>query len=272
MRLKDRVALITGTASKIGIGYSIAMELSKEGAIVIVTDVSDTSDTADDILSAGGKADSIGMDVTDEVRVNEVVDEIYKRYGRIDILVNNAGICPFVPLLELTKDIWETTINVNLTGVFLCSMAVARQMVKNGHRGKIINISSMCVEHPAINQTPYAASKGGVYMLSKNMALELAPYYINVNSIAPAGMTTNIMKAGDDILDSLGRSDKKMSKAENTINMSEFRRRIPEEYLAIKEREILPYDIAHAALFLASNDSDHITGQTLYVNGFNFIC
>ncbi len=266
MRLKDKVALITGAASPIGIGYSISMEFAKEGAFVIAADISDPSGTVGDIKKMGLRSEPVMMDVSDEAQVNKSIKRILEDHGRIDILVNNAGICPFTPFLELTKDIWDITLDVNLTGVFLCSLAVARNMVENRLKGKIINISSMCVEYPSVNQTPYAASKGGVYMLAKNMALELAPYHINVNSIAPAGMATNIVQRGDQILDEIGRGDKKIKRSSlaDSKNMDKVQ-------FEGKDRPVCPYDIARAAVFLASEDAAQITGQTIFVNGFNFI-
>jgi NAD(P)-dependent dehydrogenase (short-subunit alcohol dehydrogenase family) len=265
-KLKGKVALVTGAASRAGIGYAIARELAAEGSYVIATDIRSPLHTAKEIAASGGAAAAMAMDVTNPEDVNRVMDEVWDQHGKLDILVNNAGICPFVPFLELTKEIWDLTIDVNLTGVFHCSQAAARRMIRYGQRGKIIIISSFCVEYPSPNQTHYAASKGGVYMLAKNMALELAPYYINVNSIAPGGVnSTNIASAGERILRDMGLPEKTAN------DMGALGQEIPSSEQSVLERNLIPYDIARAAVFLASADADHISGQTLFVNGFEHI-
>jgi NAD(P)-dependent dehydrogenase (short-subunit alcohol dehydrogenase family) len=266
VKLKDKICLITGTESKIGIGYRLAREYANEGALVAATDINVPEETVRDIENGGGQAFGLQLDVTKEEDIENAVLQLYEQFGRIDVLVNNAGVCPYVPLLDLSKEVWDITINVNLTGVFLLSLAVVKKMVEKKQQGKIVNIASMCVQHPAVNQTPYAASKAGVYMLTKNMALELADHRINVNALAPGGMGTNILKRGDEILEELGQRDRS-AKSGGDEQISDF----DAKQNASKDRELYPYDIARAAVFLASEDANHITGETLFVNGFRWI-
>ncbi len=266
MKLKDKICLITGTESKIGIGYQLAREYAKEGALVAATDITVPEETVRDITKAGQNAVGLRLDVTKEDDIEEVVLQLYERFGRIDVLVNNAGVCPYVPLLKLSKDVWDVTIKVNLTGVFLLSLAVVKKIIDRKQQGKIVNIASMCIQHPAVNQTPYAASKAGVHMLTRNMALELAEYRINVNALAPGGMGTNILKRGNEILKELGEQDKSAASG-GSDQKSDF----DESQNESKDRELYPYDIARAAVFLASEDANHITGETLFVNGFRWI-
>ncbi len=267
MKLKDKIAVITGTASRRGIGKAIAREFAKEGAFIVATDRFEISEVVNEIKRNHGNCVGITMDVSKASDIKTMVEKVYKELGRIDILVNNAGICPFVPFLELTEDIWDATIAVNLTGVFLCSHAVVEAMVENDQRGRIINIASMCIEHPSANQTPYAASKGGVYMLTRNMALELAPYRINVNAIAPGPVETNILQGGEEILRELGHG-----KGASGWEKKSSRHKVEPGRVKYNNEEALqPYDIARAAVFLASEDAKNITGETIWVTGFSEI-
>ncbi|MEW5814962.1 MAG: SDR family NAD(P)-dependent oxidoreductase [Spirochaetota bacterium] len=267
MKLKDKISVITGASSKRGIGCAIAKEFAKEGALVVATDRIDVSEVVGEIRSSGGRALGLSMDVTKSEQIKAMVEKVYREYGRIDGLVNNAGICPFVPFLDLTEDIWDVTIDVNLKGVFLCSHAVTQAMVKNNQNGKIINIASMCIERPSLHQTPYAASKGGVYMLTRNMALELAPYRINVNAIAPASIETDIARRGEEILQQLGYYKDKDVRAGHENQTGLKQNNVPPK----NGQQLQPYDVARAAVFLASDDANNITGETIRITGFHEI-
>jgi len=267
MILKNKVVLVTGAGSRAGVGFAIAKQMTLEGAKVIATDIKDPVESASAVRAMGCPCESMSLDVTDSRAVNECMDRLWDKYGGVDVLVNNAGVCLAVPLLDTTDDIWDKTIAVNLSGVYHCGTAWARRTVANGRRGKIVNISSYCVEYPSMNQTAYAASKGGVYMLSKNMALELAPYYINVNCVAPAGLSTNILAAGNIALNNMGHGNKVLDPSAMNIIETD----VTQDECENPERGLLPYDAARAAVFLASPDADHISGQTIYIGGFEHI-
>lgn len=266
MKLQNKTALVTGAESKAGFGYAIARELAAEGAAVIATDLRAPEDTAADIRSSGGVCQALMLNVARPDSIEAAFCKAWELFDGIDILINNAGICPFMPFLELTRAVWDRTLAVNLTGVFDCSQTFAKRLIREGRRGKIVIISSFCVEYPSVNQTPYAASKGGVYMLAKNMALELAAHYINVNSVAPVGVRTNIEASGHLLLKELGLEKKAASAGADRLDQP-----VPSEQNRLLERGVIPYDIARAVVFFASQDADHITGQTLFVNGFDII-
>jgi NAD(P)-dependent dehydrogenase (short-subunit alcohol dehydrogenase family) len=245
MRIPGKVAFVTGAAS--GNGRAIALLLAREGADVIVTDVNlqGVKETADMLEKLGRRAMAVDMDVTSASQINRVIRKSMEEFGKIDILVNNAGVIIHRPFLEMQEEIWDKVLDVNLKGVFLCSQAVAREMVKRNQGGKIINISSIAYWLAYPGACHYSASKGGVVQLTKSMAVELAPYKINVNSVAPGTIDTPM-------------TEKALSTPEaRAAEMSH----IP--WGAIGK----PIDVAYAALFLASSESDYITGTTLVVDG-----
>jgi glucose 1-dehydrogenase len=173
-----------------------------------------------------------------------MVAAVVGRFGRIDVLVNNAGIQTERPFLELTADEWQRVLDVNLKGAFLCSRFSAREMIKGGG-GKIINISSIHQAVPRLNRAHYDASKAGLWMLTREMALELAKYNINVNCVAPGAIATPMNR---DLLD----SPEKMARVVAMIP---------------RGRIGTPEDVARAVLFLASEDADYVTGSVIYVDG-----
>lgn len=244
MRLKNKVSLVTGAGR--GIGKAIALAFAGEGSIVIVNDIDlqTAQATAQEIADARGEALSIRADVSLKAEVERMVREVVKNFDRIDILVNNAGVQTETPFIDVSEEEWNSIIDVNLKGVFLCSQLVARQMVKQGG-GKIINISSIHEFYPRSNKAPYCASKGGMMMLTKVMALELAKYKINVTAIAPGAVAT-AMNA--DWLSSPQKMAEKSSK-------------IPWGRIAS------PEEVAKVAIFLASEDAEYIIGTTIYVDG-----
>lgn len=244
MKLEGKVSLVTGARQ--GIGKTIALSFAREGSTVIVNDVdlSEANAVAAEIDKLGGRALAIKADVSRSQEVKHMVKEAIRSFGKIDVLVNNAGIQTERAFLRLSKKEWQRVLDVNLKGVFLCSQAVAREMIKQGG-GKIINISSIHQFRPRSNIAHYAASKGGVMMLSKVMALELARYKINVNCLAPGAIETTMNQA---VLDSRELKDKMSSQ-------------IPWGRMGTTE------DVAKAALFLASADAEYITGSTIYVEG-----
>ena len=243
--LHDRVAIVTGAAS--GINRAVALRFGEEGASVVIVDVDATgaAETETDVRAIGADALSVLADVRRRDEIDAMVRTVLARFGHIDILVNGAGVESLVPFVDLAEAEWDRILAVNLTGAFRVGQAVAREMIAGGRGGKIINIASINSEIAMHNQAHYASSKGGLLMLTKAMAVELARHRINVNAIGP-GVIETPLTAG-----SLSDPSRR-----------EFlRSRIP------LKRFGQPRDVAHAAVFLASEASDYITGTILYVDG-----
>ncbi|HOW42597.1 MAG TPA: 3-oxoacyl-[acyl-carrier-protein] reductase [Candidatus Omnitrophota bacterium] len=242
MRLEGKVALVTGGAR--GIGREIALAFAREGADLVIWDVNpqESEKTCKDIESLGRKTLSDQIDVTDYAKVEEGINKILDKLGKIDILVNNAGITKDNLLLRMSQQEWDAVINVNLKGTFNCTKAVFRPLSKLRY-GKIINIASIIGIIGNYGQANYAASKAGIIALTKTAAKELASRNVNVNAIAPGFIQTEMTaKLPEEV-------KKKMLEA------------IPMAKLGT------PQDVANACLFLASNESDYITGQTIVVDG-----
>ena len=242
MRLKDKVALITGGAR--GIGRAIALIFAKEGADVVVADVNleIALKTASEIENLGRKALALEMDVTNYDKVEEGINKILDKMGKVDILVNNAGITKDNLLLRMSHTDWDAVINVNLTGTFNCIKAVCRPMIKQ-RSGRIISIASIIGLMGNPGQANYAASKAGIIALTKTVAKELASRNINANAVAPGFIQTEMTaKLSEEI-------KKKMLEA------------IPLAKLGT------PEDVANLCLFLASAESSYITGQVITIDG-----
>jgi NAD(P)-dependent dehydrogenase (short-subunit alcohol dehydrogenase family) len=245
MRLEGKVAIITGSAY--GMGRGIARRFAAEGARVALLDVDEArnAETERLIREADGEAFTRRCDVSQRAEVEASVAETVERYGKLDIMVANAGISTPTPFLDLTDEIWDRMQAINLKGVFLCCQAAARQMVKQGHGGKIISTASINAEVAGTNNAHYSAAKGGVRMLTKAMAVELAHYQINVNCIAPGIIQT-------------GLSEHRLAQPEQ---VERYRQIVP------WGRVGQPDEIAGAALYLASADSSYVTGVMLVVDG-----
>lgn len=245
MKLEGQVALVTGGSRSIG--RAIALTFAREGAAVAVNYVSraeEAESAVREIETLGRRALAVRADASQRAQVQAMVDEVTTRLGPIDILVNNAGVQKRVSFLELDEADWDWMLGVNLKGCFLVGQAVAARMKARG-RGKIINVSSEAAGLPAPRMTAYCVSKAGVAMLTRCMALELAPYGIRVNALAP-GLTRTDINRKD-------LEDETFLKARLT--------RIP------LGRVMAPEDLVGAAIFLASADSDMMTGMTLQVDG-----
>ena len=245
MRLERQVAIVTGAGR--GIGRAIALTLAREGAAVVVNDVNleSAEQVAGEIKSRGGRARPVKADVSNGEEVNKLVQETLDSFKKIDILVNNAGFGKLIPAMEITEAQWDSIIDVNLKGQFLCSQAVARHMIKQ-KRGKIVNIAALSGRVAMPGLAAYGASKGGVLQLTKVLAVEWGEYNINVNAVSP-GIT----------MTSLAESAFK----EKPDLLKGYIERIPLRRAARTE------DIADAVLFLSSSESDDITGQEITVDG-----
>ncbi|MEW6522618.1 MAG: SDR family NAD(P)-dependent oxidoreductase [Bacillota bacterium] len=244
MRVKGRVAIVTGGAS--GIGRGAAVLLAAEGASVAVVDVNlgGCEETVAILERNGHPGIAIGADVTENVQVESMVDAVISRWGTIDILVNCAGCNPFAPFIVLQEEDFDRGIAVNLKSIFLCCKAVLPVMTERMY-GKIVNVTSIMSVIAGRGQAAYNAGKGGAKLLTQAMALDLAPYNITVNAVGP-GMTYT------------GMTKELFSDPER---VKWFEEKIPLGRIAV------PEDIAPAILFLASDESRYITGETIYVDG-----
>jgi len=245
-RLEGEVAIITGAGT--GMGESHARRFAKEGAVVVLADVDFPSveKVANQIKAEGGKALAVKVDVSKKAEVEEMVKKALDAFGKIDILVNNAAIFRGGPAVEFPEEDWDAVLNVNLKGQFLCAQAVGKHMMER-KQGRIVNIASVSGHRGGpVQGTAYCASKGGVLTLTKQLAVEWAPYNINVNSVSPSTTTTPMLM-------------KFFEEAGMTIE--DHTRWIP---LSKVNR---PEDMSNAVLFLASSESDTITGQDLTVDG-----
>ena len=251
--LKGQKALVTGANS--GIGEGVAKSLGAAGAAVVVNYVTNP-DTADgvvkEIVGKGGEAIAIKADVSKEAEVEAMFAEMLERFGTIDILVNNAGLQRDAKFVEMTLEQWNFVLGVNLTGMFLCARAAAREMIRRGIKpevsraaGKIICMSSVHELIPWAGHVNYASSKGGVRMLMQSLAQELAPAHIRVNSIGPGAIATPINRPAWETPEAL----------KGLLTLIPY------------GRVGLPEDIGKAAVWLASDDSDYVHGQTLFVDG-----
>ena len=242
MLLKDKVALITGSAR--GIGREIALAFARNGAAVVICDINAglAGETEKEFIAQGFKAASFGCDVTNTAQVEELVNKILDKFGKIDILVNNAGITKDGLLLRMSEQDWDTVLNVNLKGVFTCTKAVTKVMLKQ-KKGKIVNIASIIGIMGNAGQANYAASKAGIIGFTKSIARELASRNINVNAVAPGYIQTEMTAK---------LSEEVRNKMLATIPLGKLGS---------------PVDVAGVCLFLASSESDYITGQTIVVDG-----
>ena len=242
MRLKDKVALVTGGAR--GIGRAIALTFAREGADIVVADVNleIAQQTVLEIQDLGRKAMALEMDVTSYEKVEEGINKILDKMGKVDILVNNAGITKDNLLLRMSQADWDAVINVNLKGTFNCIKAVSKPMIKQ-RSGRIISIASIIGLIGNPGQANYAASKAGIIALTKTVAKELASRNVNANAVAPGFIQTEMTaKLPEDI-------KKKMLEA------------IPLAKLGT------PQDVANICLFLASDEASYITGQVITIDG-----
>ncbi len=249
--LTNKVAIITGSAS--GIGRGIALIFAENGATVVINGISEDVErgnkVVEEIKSAGGKAIFIKADVGNADEARTLADKTIEEFGKIDILVNNAGVNVGMnerkPIHEFSDAMWKKLVNVDLDGVYYCSKAVLQSMTQNGY-GKIINISSIVGVVPLRNQCAFAAAKAGVVHLTKAMAIELASFGINVNVICPGSIQIPIMT------ESGFYGDNRFESIMSHIPM---------------KRPGTPQDIGYAALYLASDQANYITGAVHIVDG-----
>jgi glucose 1-dehydrogenase len=246
MRLQGKTAVVTGAGT--GIGQAIALAFAKDGANVVVDYVGDASvaaETLDKIGAMGGKSLGIAADISIPDQVNSLIHQTAAAFGKLDIFVNNAGIEKKFAFVDYPLEEWQKIIAVNLTGPFLCSQAAAKQMIAQGGGGRIINISSVHEDLPMPTNAPYCASKGGLRMLMRTIAVELAPHQITVNNIGPGAIYTPIDKDVE--------TDPKLN--------DQILAEIP------LGRWGKPEEVAQLAAYLASDDAAYVTGSTHFIDG-----
>ena len=270
--LNGKVALVTGAGGKNGIGRAIATRLAKEGADVAVNDITEhpyaadqvdwqgLSDLVREIEAMGQRAISVVADVADAAQVKGMVDQTVAHFGKIDILVNNAGTIAGkdrVPVVDLAEEDWDRVQRVNVKGVFLCSQAVARYLIKQGTGGKIINMSSVTGKRGSARFAAYSASKFAVIGFTQSLACELAPYQVNVNAICPGLVDTERFGHLASVL-----MPQNLSADEQ---LSEYARR--SEAAVPIGRLAEGADVAKMAAFLASDEAAYLSGVSITVSG-----
>jgi len=244
-RVKDKIALVTGGTR--GIGLAISMALAEEGANVALNYLNDNdsaNSAVEQIRKLGRDAHSFQADTSNSGQVKKMVDDVLDNFGRIDILINNAGVLRRTPFLDISENEWDMILDTNLKGYFLVGQTVSRLMVEQKY-GRIVNVSSSSEKLAAINMTHYTVSKAAISMLTRQMAAELAPYGVNVNSVAPGLIETDINR--NDLSNPTFR-EKRLS-------------RIPTGVIGI------PSDVSGTVLHLVSDDAKLMNGATVFVDG-----
>lgn len=244
--LENKVAIVTG--GNRGIGFGIAKALAGAGAAVVIANrgTAEGKKAAEAIANEGYKAKAVSVDVTSVSSINDMTDSVIKEFGRIDILVNNAGVVIRKPAEEFPEEDWDRLMDVNLKGVFYCCQAAGREMIKQ-EKGKIINISSNISARVQVNRTAYATSKAGLNHMTRSLAYEWAKYGINVNVLAPTVTITD-------------------------MNRNYFTKEHPEELQKYVDQTPMGRvaaldDYTGTAIYLASDASDFVTGEVIFVSG-----
>ncbi|MFC1980764.1 SDR family NAD(P)-dependent oxidoreductase [Chloroflexota bacterium] len=275
--LGNKVAFVTGTARKKGIGRGLALRLARDGADLAVNDIVKSPEELDpwdreagwrgldslvaEIRSLGRQAIALTGDVTNSQEVNAMVARVVKEFGKIDILVNNAALLTrdlgMRRIVEIDEETWKRGIDVNLTSLFLMSKAVARQMIKQEQGGKIINIASRQGKASTIGMATYCASKAGVISLTQTLALELGEYKINVNAVCPGPIVSwsTFGKPAYEAMQQGMSEDEAVAKAYANAALGPLKRLGKVE------------DVANVVAFLASSQSDYMTGQAVNISG-----
>ena len=255
MKLKDKIAIITGGAS--GIGKAIAERYTREGARVVVADL-DEKAAGELTAKLGNNSFAVQFDVTKQESIDNLVAAVVETAGRIDILVNNAGIFAMAPIVEVTREQWHKVLSVNSEGLFFTMQTVAKQMIKQGNGGKIMNLASQAGRRGEPLVSVYCASKAIVISVTQSAGLALIKHRINVNAIAPGVVDTPFWEF----------VDKEFARYEGRA-IGETKRMVSDSVPF--GRMAKPEDLAGSAVFLASEDADYIVAQTYGVDGGNWL-
>jgi meso-butanediol dehydrogenase/(S,S)-butanediol dehydrogenase/diacetyl reductase len=270
-RFQGKVALCTGSGRRAGLGAAILGELAAEGCAVVFSDLLEAGGelsaghignrTEIDALvrevgEQGGSAAALSLDVRDESQVEAAVAEIVRRFGGLDFMINNAGVGFLIePLVETAREHWQTVLDVNLTGAFLCTKHAARQMLRQGRGGRIVNIASQAAKSGHLHMAAYTASKHGMIGLTRSSAMELGPHGITVNAVCPNHVTTGLGSVQNQYFANL----RGFASVEEYLK--DMRQRIP------LRRVGLAADTAKAVAFLCSEAAAYVTGEAMNVSG-----
>jgi meso-butanediol dehydrogenase/(S,S)-butanediol dehydrogenase/diacetyl reductase len=268
---RGKVALCTGAGRRAGLGAAILRTLAADGCTVVFTDLlephgslaaghignrEEIEQLAAAIRAAGGTAVCMSLDVRDEAQVEAAVAQTVSRFERLDFLINNAGVGFLIePLVETSEERWRTVLDVNLTGAFLCTKHAARQMIRQGHGGRIVNIASQAAKSGHLHMAAYTASKHGMIGLTRASALELGPHGITVNAICPNHVTTGLGAVQNDYFAKL------RGFADAAAYLTDMRQRIPLRRVGLAD------DTAKACAFLCSEAASYVTGEAMNVSG-----
>lgn len=255
MKLKNQVALVTGSGNFRGIGCGVALEFAKEGAIVVIhslpCDKEDALKVVEEMKSMGCDSILVTGDISKNEELSAMYSDILNRYGRIDIVVNNAGVCVWEKTLDISEAAFKKIVSVNLKGTIESSRIAARIMVEKEIKGKIINIASCHARRPCPNMAVYGATKAGMDQFSRSLAFELAPYGIRVNQIWPGLVETDINNAKPEMASQAARAH--------------LLETIPLQRVATTQ------DVGEAAVYLASDDSKAVSGEMIKIDSAAFI-
>jgi len=261
-RLADKTAIVTGSSS--GIGKAIAKRFAAEGANVVTNSrsASRAQRTADEITADGGTAVAVEADVSKESDIDRLLTDATDAFGTVDVLVNNAGTESIVPAMEVTREEWQSELDVNLTGTFFCAQAVARHMIEEGDGGQIINVSSILGTRPLQGRTAYCVSKAGINSLTRTLAIELADEGVSVNAIAPGYIGGTELVSDENI---------RVPEEYEAEDGEEWPVYVLDDPEAIDDRipagrKGAPEEIAASATFLAEGDH-YVNGEILHADG-----
>jgi len=252
VRLSDKIAIVTGASR--GLGRAISLALAQEGADLVLADKDATDDTAKLVQDIGRKALSIRLDIRNMPDVESMVSRALKEYGKINILINNAGVFIAANVVDMTEQEWDLVLDVNAKGCFLCCKAVAREMIRQNIPGKIVNISSNAGLIGYAGYSAYCVSKFGIIGFTQSLAKELAPYNIHVNAICPGDIETDML------IDEIKKVARTRSESEEVVKKEKMQS-IPIGRFA------KPNEVARLVVFLASEESNYVTGAFVKITG-----